>query len=309
MIDIVHSNYNIDTTYIDESLLDKFITSFDGVIRENTKQLCYNHEKDILNQINNNSRISFVYVETLNVKDPQFINYLIDDLNSIKHSVKIRLDLFDCDSSELAKYFNNKNSNITLVVKDNNSNMFIIENENHIELSISPFNNTEMICLYEKYYLPTSFTISYFQKGMNDFTYFKHINTFKISNYYMREKIYMKLPITTQTFDFDVYQESTIDDIQIINWKDLNSLKKINHHGNLDIPYPQIKYENNLNKSGPASCGDISMSIVPIICFLSSLYLFLNIILYITKASYSNNDLLSLLYDNFTCWAHSISII
>ncbi|KAL7716071.1 hypothetical protein QTN25_006394 [Entamoeba marina] len=277
MIDVVHSKFNTNITKINESLLDKFITSFDGIIRENTKQLYYNYETDTLNQINNNSKISFVYVQTFSDSEPEFINDLINDLNSINNSVKIRLNLSKLNSLEIANYFNKKNSNITLV-QSNNNNKFVIIDENHVELSVSPFKNTEMMRLYEKYYLPTSITIPCLQGIMNDFTLFKYIKTFRIKDYHVGGKTFLHLPTTTQIFDFNVAYEAAIEDIQITNWNDLSLLKEINHSGNLDIPYPQIKYERNTYKMPDKSWFSIMISTLSIFCCLTLLYSFGNII-------------------------------
>ncbi|KAL7716072.1 hypothetical protein QTN25_006395 [Entamoeba marina] len=135
-----------------------------------------------------------------------------------------------------------------------------------------------MMRLYEKYYLPTSITISFLRREMNDFTLFKYIKTFRIEDYHVGMKTILKVPITTQIFDFQVYHKPEMNDIQITNWNDLNSLNKINHSCNLDIPYPQIKFENNLITRRPNNCGDFILSIIPILCCLTLLYSFGNII-------------------------------
>ncbi|KAL7716033.1 hypothetical protein QTN25_006358 [Entamoeba marina] len=285
MIDIIHSNYDIDTNNINELLLDKFITSFDGIIRENTKKLYYNNQQDNLNQINNNSSISFIYVNTNYNNDTKFIDDLIVDLNSIKKSIKIRLDLFNCDYSNIVRYFDNKNSNITLVLKKH-KNSFVVFDDNNIESLISPFKNKDMMYLYEKYYLPTTLTIPMLQKGMNDFTIFKYVNKVRIEKYHPNVKTFIKLPRTIQKFDSFICYETAINDIQITNWNDLILLKKINHYSNLDIPYPQIKYVSIKKQLSSFDWPNLIITSIPFMCLLTLLLL---LCFFVSSLSYINS--------------------
>ncbi|KAL7711897.1 hypothetical protein QTN25_010444 [Entamoeba marina] len=99
--------------------------------------------------------------------------------------------------------------------------------------------------LFEKYYIPTSLQLGFTNKLLYDFRTFQHVQKVTITYHEFHQVPLIQLPTSIQILDY--HFSNGYFNLNISNWNDLINLKTIYHYDNLDIAYPQIKYEHSYN--------------------------------------------------------------
>ncbi|KAL7721662.1 hypothetical protein QTN25_001319 [Entamoeba marina] len=140
----------------------------------------------------------------------------------------------------LNKYSYSISITIKLLKDDIVDSLYIVPQEEPIDFCLYPLESINNMKLFEKYYLPTKLRRINNQQEFTDLTRFKYVKCVTLIPSANTPKNYIQLPTSTEDIVVEKFNK-VIDHTEIINWKDLNNLQRIQDHHQLYIPYPQIK--------------------------------------------------------------------
>ncbi|KAL7711847.1 hypothetical protein QTN25_010489 [Entamoeba marina] len=162
----------------------------------------------------------------------------VNELNKCSNSIHITIKLSNSDL-ELFVHRENLSKKIHVVTNIFNS-LYVIPQEESIDFCLNTLRSIDNMILFEKFFLPTKLIRKNDGNVLTDLTYFEYVKEIKLIPTGNAPKNYIKLPTSTEDIKVDEFNKE-IDHTEIINWKDLNNIQRIQDFHQLYVPYPQIK--------------------------------------------------------------------
>ncbi|KAL7717677.1 hypothetical protein QTN25_005069 [Entamoeba marina] len=280
----------------EENLQNKLLISFNDRIWNQTKKLYLQSiQQDTIYNINSNHNIEFIQFTLSTIPNSTEIQLI----NQINKYVTIELVISTDSVEQLISLHNKVNNNVSITVNGIDTRCVVISDSCY-EYCLNPFNNNLTKILYENDYIPNVLTINNLNEELNDFSMFKYVQKVIMSNYVNVHQKQVKLPITISSFVFDYPYYNSLHTFSITNWKDLNNLKHIKAHENLDIPYPHIIYEEIYNSLQKPTYSELIHGWVNVLCCV---HLILSLFVAITSL------ILNFMFlDTFPTWTYTCII-
>ncbi|KAL7722991.1 hypothetical protein QTN25_000573 [Entamoeba marina] len=341
--DVQRSIYNIQKTFprietfrIDldsllaygESSFLKKIKNFDlvkdSIIPQFTKLPQYLlgkcHLAFSLDDITTNTRIVILNTFTIQIlkqiQQLRYIQKLYLKIDYIPYSEEIielnectkTMNVTICFPSNILKQLKNKKHicskiNIVSLIL---SSYYVIPRHDDINFYDDLINETDTMILFEKYFLPTTICINSHVNNFVDLTPFQYVQNVKLNPIFEVRKIYIKLPISTQTITLE-QNKYNLGEIEVVNWNELNNLQEIQDHHQLSIPYPQIKKKKFIKQF--VSSLDAILAMFNIICALFTITSFIFHIINIIYSDWDISYIQQASFYHFFVYLHFVILI
>ncbi|KAL7720943.1 hypothetical protein QTN25_002149 [Entamoeba marina] len=295
--------YSVD--YFSSEIKDKLTTSFSGMTGNKTKNVILAYpSKNNIRQFINNNQLKFIRLEFSTTPN----DGIIQEINNINKSVRVCVSIHSTSPATITNLNKSLGSNISIINTIKSVGLITNYHED-VDMCVNPFESENSIKTYEKYYLPTKLIFQKFQDNSYDFKEFEFVKDITFEENTVMHDMEIRLPISTQTINFKYrYEFNTL--WKITNWNELINIKEINDFGNIDIPYPQIKYEHDQSTITRANLLERMCGYASLLCclylFVPTLTMIFSVIFHPFNFEYLSNSIRNqiniFLYISSTFW-------